>query len=170
VTPEPTHEPLSATGLRRRVLAARVIAAKTDEDAGRVIRLRLSLQGRGGVRIEPAAADEELCCEEIDAGTFAAGGVRTGHTFARLLVGLMVDDVSILGTTAHARPWSVILNPGPPRSFLVRTRAFPGPDGGLAFFAEDAARAAERDEPDAYSLLTGELMRGTRHAPRSVAP
>lgn len=167
MTPERTYEPLSATGLRRCVLAARITAAEADEKAGRVVRLRLSLEGRGEVRIEPATADDELCCEEVDAGTFAIGGIRGGDAFAGLLAGLVVDDLIILGTAPHARPWSVVLNPGPPRSLVVRTRAFPDTHGGLAFFAEEPV---ERNEPDAYSLLTGELMRGGRVVPRCVAP
>jgi len=163
--------PASASQFRRHALGARVAAASVLEENGRLRRLDLSFDGRGRAAIE-ATGDAELRFEEISEHTFAAGGASSHETFVELLVGVIMDDVSVLGTAGTNRAWSVIVNPGPPRSFVVRAHPYPQSSGGLVFSVADVARGQGKqdDMPDAYSYLTSELRRGYGYGPRCVAP
>ena len=117
-----------------------------------------------------AAPGHHLGFEYVDTDTFAVGGQTAGPSFGQLLTGVTVDDVTILGAARTSQAWSVIINPGPPRSLIIRTAPYPSVSGGMVFLAHPGHGQGPQRTPDSYSYLTGELQRRSLSAAKYVAP
>jgi hypothetical protein len=170
VTEDSHPIPVSATAFRRTVAGSRISEATVAGGVGHVARLKLDLLDEGGVCVA-ASPGHQLAFERVDTQTFAAGGEMSGDVFVQLLKGLVVGAVSVLGDARTGQAWSVILNPGPPCSFVIRAGLYPSASPGLAFLAE--ARTAELRHDvttDSYSYITGELTSGRLFSPNCIAP
>ena len=160
--------PVSARGFSRSVRSRRILAASAHETEGRYVAIELVLDRGGLVRIE-ASAGARVELEQVDERTFTRGGLLPGDMFARLVMGVEVQNVLVLGIASGRRAWSAVLNPGPPRSLVIRERPYPAVTGGLRFSALHPDPDLAGDD-DAYSVLTGELAGLPIPAQERIAP